>query len=767
MKFRAILLCGLGCVAMLALSRPLVSAESVDDDATISSLIVERLPGRSSLAARAMVENLTDLDTSSGSRLGGRFETIVLDQPITTEQAEELARSLEDDGLVVSASPDYPRFAATPPNDPEWPSQWSLQPYNGTVNAGIGLEAAWNSVNGNSLGFTPVSPARVLDTRDGTGGVPTTRIGNFTGTAPDLSFTITGTGGIPTTGVAAVSLNVTVANTNAPDEGGYVTVYPCNTGRPPVSNLNFTNGQITPNAVIVPVGNGNICFHVYGTAHLIVDINGWYPENSSFTPVSPARVLDTRNGTGGVPTTRIGNFTGTAPDLSFTITGTGGIPTTGVAAVSLNVTVANTNAPDEGGYVTVYPCNTGRPPVSNLNFTNGQITPNAVIVPVGNGNICFHVYGTAHLIVDINGWYPRVKDVVVAVIDTGRPMFNGIDHPDMIGRVVDGYDLMSVSVPRDPRDGDGWDADETDNGDWETPGQCGSGSGASHSSWHGAHVAGIIGARSNNGVGIAGIGLRTKVQHVRVLGSCGGTTSDVVVAIRWAAGLVVSGLPANPTPADVINLSLGGPGTCSESEQSAINAAVEAGSIVVVAAGNNGANLGQVNVSPANCDNVITVAGTESNGSRLLASNFGSKVEIAAPGRNIYSTVIDSQTSPVANWWYQNKTGTSMSAPAVAGVISLMLNNDGTLTNQEVLGILQTTASPFPVGSTCSSNVVNTSYCGAGILHAGAALQAVQDDGTTRAMTPVSPARVLDTRNGTGGVPTTRIGNFTGTAPDL
>jgi len=277
MKFRAILLCGLGCVAMLALSRPLVSAESVDDDATISSLIVERLPGRSSLAARAMVENLTDLDTSSGSRLGGRFETIVLDQPITTEQAEELARSLEDDGLVVSASPDYPRFAATPPNDPEWPSQWSLQPYNGTVNAGIGLEAAWNSVNGNSLGFTPVSPARVLDTRDGTGGVPTTRIGNFTGTAPDLSFTITGTGGIPTTGVAAVSLNVTVANTNAPDEGGYVTVYPCNTGRPPVSNLNFTNGQITPNAVIVPVGNGNICFHVYGTAHLIVDINGWFP----------------------------------------------------------------------------------------------------------------------------------------------------------------------------------------------------------------------------------------------------------------------------------------------------------------------------------------------------------------------------------------------------------------------------------------------------------------------------------------------------------
>ncbi|MFM8562872.1 MAG: hypothetical protein ACKOCE_03140, partial [Acidimicrobiia bacterium] len=206
MKSRAIFVCGLGCVTSLALSRPMASAESVDDDVTITSLIVERLPGRTTAAARSDIEQTTTLDTSVGTRLGGRFETIEFDTPISVADAEELAASLEADGLVATASPDYPRFATTAPNDPEWPNQWSLQPFTGASNSGIGLEAAWSAMNGNTLGFTPVPPARVLDTRDGTGGVPTTRIGNSTGTAPDLNFTITGTGGIPTTGVAAVSL---------------------------------------------------------------------------------------------------------------------------------------------------------------------------------------------------------------------------------------------------------------------------------------------------------------------------------------------------------------------------------------------------------------------------------------------------------------------------------------------------------------------------------------------------------------------------------
>ena len=156
--------------------------------------------------------------------------------------------------------------------------------------------------------------------------MPIARVGNTTGTAPDLAFTITGKGGVPTTGVDAVSLNITATQTTAPDVGGYVTVYPCATGRPNVSNLNFVNGQTTPNTVIVPVDtNGQICLHVYGTAHLIIDVNGWYPIGSGFTTVTPDRVMDTRDGTGGVPIARVGNTNGTTPDLAFTITGKGEI----------------------------------------------------------------------------------------------------------------------------------------------------------------------------------------------------------------------------------------------------------------------------------------------------------------------------------------------------------------------------------------------------------------------------------------------------------
>ena len=148
-------------------------------------------------------------------------------------------------------------------------------------------------------------------------------------------------------------------------------------------------------------------------------------------------------------------------------------------------------------------------------------------------------------------------DIVVAVIDTGI-----LNHADLTGRTLPGYDFVS-DVPT-ANDGNGRDADPSDPGDWITSaenvirGLCGLR--RIDSSWHGTHVAGTIGAASNNGFGVAGINWVSKILPVRVLGKCGGYTSDILDGMRWAAGLAVTGVPTNPNPAKVLNLSLGGSG---------------------------------------------------------------------------------------------------------------------------------------------------------------------------------------------------------------
>jgi hypothetical protein len=195
--------------------------------------------------------------------------------------------------------------------------------------------------------------------------------------------------------------------------------------------------------------------------------------------------------------------------------------------------------------------------------------------------------------------------------------------------------------------------------------------------------------------------------------------------MRWAAGLTVSDAPANPNPAKVINLSLGGAGTCGTTWQTAIDAITAAGTTVVVAAGNNNANA--ANYSPASCNNVITVAATDRNGSRSYYSNYGSVVEISAPGgdvrvsgnNGILSTLNDGVTTPGSDI-YAFYQGTSMAAPHVAGVVSLLYSINPSLTPTQVLGILQSNVTAFPGGSTC-----NTSTCGSGIMNAGLAAAAV------------------------------------------
>jgi serine protease len=289
--------------------------------------------------------------------------------------------------------------------------------------------------------------------------------------------------------------------------------------------------------------------------------------------------------------------------------------------------------------------------------------------------------------------------IVVAILDTGVT-----DHPDLIGRSVPGLGYDFVAADRS-NDGDGRDNNPRDPGDW-----CD----GRNSSWHGTHVAGTIGAISNNGMGVAGINWNSPLLHVRVMGTCGGYESDVIDGMRWAAGLAVPGVPTNAYPARVLNLSLGGSGQCPSHWQSAINDATARGAVVVVAAGNS--NRDAANDTPAGCNGVITVAATDRNGSRAWFSNFGAAVEISAPGVDVLSTWNTGTTTPGAAA-YAQMSGTSMAAPHVSGVVSLMLSRNPSLTPAQVLAILQQTARPFPGGSTCT-----TSLCGSGIVDAAAAV---------------------------------------------
>jgi hypothetical protein len=245
-------------------------------------------------------------------------------------------------------------------------------------------------------GLTALSaPARLLDTRSSG-----TKVGKTDGTGTPYELTVAGVSGVPSTGVAAVAMNVTVVDGEATDVGGYVTVYPCGT-RPNSSNLNFVNGQTVPNAVVAPLSNtGKVCFYVYGKAHLLADVSGYF--TAGFSSLSaPTRLLDTR--TSG---NKVGKTDGSGTAYELTVAGGNGLPAAGsLSTVAMNVTVVDGKATDVGGYVTVYPCGT-RPNSSNLNFVNGQTVPNAVIASVSNtGKVCFYVYGEAHILADVSGYF--------------------------------------------------------------------------------------------------------------------------------------------------------------------------------------------------------------------------------------------------------------------------------------------------------------------------------------------------------------------------
>ncbi|MET9573820.1 S8 family serine peptidase [Streptomyces virginiae] len=352
--------------------------------------------------------------------------------------------------------------------------------------------------------------------------------------------------------------------------------------------------------------------------------------------------------------------------------------------------------------------------------------------------------------------------VTVAVIDTGY-----VAHSDLAANTVAGYDFISSATYA--RDGGGRDANPADEGDWNaTDGECGVGSKAGNSSWHGTHVAGTIAAATNNSKGVAGIAYGAKIQHVRVLGKCGGSTSDIVDAITWASGGSVAGVPANATPAKVINMSLGGPGACGTSYQNAINAAVARGTTVVVAAGNSNADA--AGYSPASCNNVINVAASNRAGDRSYYSNYGAIIDVAAPGGEtrratdtpgtvttpenaILSTLNAGTTTPGAEI-YKPYQGTSMAAPHVAGLAALLKSANSALTPAQIESAIKNNARPL--AGTC------TGGCGTGLADAAATVAAVTSTPSTPALENTTDFTIGD--NTTVESPITVTGK-TGNAP--
>ncbi|HEX3847148.1 MAG TPA: S8 family serine peptidase, partial [Steroidobacteraceae bacterium] len=304
-------------------------------------------------------------------------------------------------------------------------------------------------------------------------------------------------------------------------------------------------------------------------------------------------------------------------------------------------------------------------------------------------------------------------------------------------------------------DGDGWDPDPSDPGDWinSTDQQNAlfpsSDCPVGDSSWHGTRVSGVLGALSNNGVGVAGMTWAGFLLPVRALGKCGGYDSDIISGIQWAVGMSVEGVPDNPYPADIVNLSLGGSGSCPSDYQSVFDSLNAMGVLVVASAGNE---TGPVD-APANCSGILAVAGLRNVGTKVGYSSFGPEVGISAPAgncvvtsgdcyRSIDTTTNLGATTPGANSYTSESNpnlGTSFSAPIVSGVAALMRAVNANLTPPQLIARLKASASAFPPNSgsvpVCSSSVTAngasggecscvTTECGAGMVDASAAVQA-------------------------------------------
>ena len=368
--------------------------------------------------------------------------------------------------------------------------------------------------------------------------------------------------------------------------------------------------------------------------------------------------------------------------------------------------------------------------------------------------------------------------IVIADVDTGVRF----DHPDLLragltggGRLLPGYDFVGEDYSSTgvalgtflaANDGDGWDPDPSDPGDWtsasDTQNALFANCTVENSSWHGTRVVGLLGAITNNDVGIAGMSWGSWILPVRALGKCGGYDSDIIAGIEWAAGMPVTGsggaVPDNPYPADIVNLSLGGSTTCPSDYQDALTTVTGMGVLVVASAGNSttavtsNSSVG----APANCSalvsGMIAVAGLRNVGTKVGYSSLGPEVGISAPAGNCINSSGDCQrsidtttnlgtTTPGTNS-YTNETnsnlGTSFSAPIVAGIAALMRSVNYNLTPAQLVARVESSASVFPSNtgslpvcpnldsSTDECSCPPSGQCGNGMVNALSAVQAAQ-----------------------------------------
>ena len=295
--------------------------------------------------------------------------------------------------------------------------------------------------------------------------------------------------------------------------------------------------------------------------------------------------------------------------------------------------------------------------------------------------------------------------VTVAVLDTGYR-----SHADLVANIVPGYDFITQDGFNNfftANDGDGRDTSALDPGDWNTlAAECD----VENSSWHGTHAAGIVGAVGNNNLGVIGVAYGASILPVRVLGVCGGFTSDTAAAMQWSAGLTVPGVPVNPHVAKVINMSFGRSGACSPTYQAAITAVRAMGSVVVVSTGNESA---RTITQPSNCTGVIAVTAHTTTGASADYANIGVGTTISAPGNSIFTTGNTGSTVPGADS-YDAYSGTSFAAPQVAGVVALLMQIKPGITPAEVQAHLVNAARAHPPGTYCATRT----DCGAGLLDA-------------------------------------------------
>lgn len=356
--------------------------------------------------------------------------------------------------------------------------------------------------------------------------------------------------------------------------------------------------------------------------------------------------------------------------------------------------------------------------------------PNRVLHLFATPNDPLHPVQWDHDLMNLPAAWDRTtgKPVTVAVVDSGILP----DHPDLKGKLLPGYDF--VSDPDNAADGDGPDPDPTDPTD--------------DSHYHGSHVAGTIGASANNGLGIAGASWGARILPLRALGTEGGSTMDIMRAVYWAAGGELDGMPKNPNPAQVINMSLGGKGACGDLQQQVFGELAQAGVIVVVAAGNSDDDANQYN--PASCPNVITVGAVGPDGARAPYSNYGSRIDIMAPGGNtdldvtigdvtLPGGILSTVKTASGKLGYDVLQGTSMASPQIAGLVALLKGQEPNLTTAQVIARLK--ASAHPLGAGCD----RPNGCGPGLVDAARLLSGTGGGGGGGGKPTPPPTKELST----------------------